>query len=810
MVLTRSRTGGTTGGTDGVADESGDESGDESVQGSDYNGVNQEGGFSSDDDMSVEYSKEEFDMWWSIHQPAAGGDDGEQGDISLEQIRDGIVATKTYVNYISDIVQFIKWAMVNRPAWVTEHGKGRLQYIFTRSEGESCRDHGTRLKDQMKVLLRQAVQDPVMNLDAITPQAYMVFVMGLRHGRTGGYLSKSAYNSKRSALYHLYRLHNKRGYSENFKSELGSLYRGFHRRLQERRPARVVDAGDGQGPAAQRAWHTEGKEPMSVELYELLAKGFLEWNTIDGVFGFAFLVLSWNLACRSSNTAGIRLSELTWTSFDAFEVFFAHSKTDQTGSDAKYARHCFANSNNPLFCPVFALACYFSCCVNTQQSFTDPLFPGTDQHERFGDALHRLMRELEPQINLLGYQIHDIGTHSIRKGAVSYLASLVGGPPAAAVCIRSGHSMGQVKDIYMRYIQAGDEFVGRCLSLAPILSDTFGNSPPFFTDEYDGDATAMTERQYPMLVPIIHLRKMLKMCCASLLYHRRFVDSLSPNHVVVAGSQALREQDVLEEIQGNDVIKVTKPWNDTAHAFSGIPPHVAVLHRLALIRTEQQTLIDGFVGNVKQAIEESGVGGVVPGARLDRMFAQLQERLDAIQGPMGGAAGGGGGGSGLRNDRRPKFNYHLYGGQFHRLPKNWRFPRVGVLALWRQWWIGDTVKHIPPLRDLRPSDFKHLDDVDLGTDELHGRTGSFKANRRKSNKMFSDLSFLMEYCTAQVELKGALVEEITVQSVDDMFMVIADEFGESGKRNAQKRWTTHVKETRKKLRQLAAANNTVE
>jgi hypothetical protein len=33
----------------------------------------------------------------------------------------------------------------------------------------------------------------------------------------------------------------------------------------------------------------------------------------------------------------------------------------------------------------------------------------------------------------MGFNVDEIGTHSIRKGAVSYLASLPGGPPAASI-----------------------------------------------------------------------------------------------------------------------------------------------------------------------------------------------------------------------------------------------------------------------------------------------------------------------------------------------------------------------------------------
>ena len=84
----------------------------------------------------------------------------------------------------------------------------------------------------------------------------------------------------------------------------------------------------------------------------------------------------------------------------------------------------------------------------------------------------------------MGVDKNEIGTHSIRKGAVSYLASLPGGPPAASVCIRAGWTMGKVRDIYMRYVASGDEFVGRCLAMLPVLRMEFGSSPPHFVPAY--------------------------------------------------------------------------------------------------------------------------------------------------------------------------------------------------------------------------------------------------------------------------------------------------------------------------------------
>ena len=209
---------------------------------------------------------------------------------------------------------------------------------------------------------------------------------------------------------------------------------------------------------------------MSVELYKKVCRWFLDWGTLDGIFAHCFLVLTWNLACRSSNTTHIRLSEVEWGStFDAFEIFFAHTKTDQTGEEAKYSRHLYANPHCPVVCPVLALAMYFTCSFNTPQCGNNYLFPGDDQCQHFSVQLRRVLQEHRDEVSLLGADPSEIGTHLIRKGAVTYLASIPGGPAIAAVCIRAGWTMGTVKDIYLRYLSSGDQFVGRCLSLLPLL-----------------------------------------------------------------------------------------------------------------------------------------------------------------------------------------------------------------------------------------------------------------------------------------------------------------------------------------------------
>ena len=105
------------------------------------------------------------------------------------------------------------------------------------------------------------------------------------------------------------------------------------------------------------------------------------------------------------------LNQISWaSSFDCFEVYFGHTKTDQT-SDAKYPCHIYAITHNPIICPVIALALYFSCCFETQQESDGQFFPGKDQHQQFSKMLACCITNHEEEVLILGFAPKDLGTH---------------------------------------------------------------------------------------------------------------------------------------------------------------------------------------------------------------------------------------------------------------------------------------------------------------------------------------------------------------------------------------------------------------
>ncbi|KAL7555702.1 hypothetical protein ACA910_021013 [Epithemia clementina (nom. ined.)] len=265
--------------------------------------------------------------------------------------------------------------------------------------------------------------------------------------------------------------------------------------------------------------------------------------------------------------------------------------------------------------------------------------------------------------------------------------------------------MGQVKDIYRHYATAGDEFVGCCLCLLPLLQAEFGIPPPLFGELVTDDfANEMVSAQYPIIHHIDGFGKLCQMCLASTLFHHAFVMDFSSNHVACTTSQAYWHAPTLSFfLENEDAVTTTMPWADCQHHFSGIPPHVTALHDLMVVQDEQRLLVDQFIDKMGTLLDERGIeqgGGLtvqnlqeVLGnglnnirLRLDQIKAgrqpQKQQQQEVVEG------------GGENMNQRVAFvghSIHHHHGVMVRLPADWRFPRVGVLDAWQHWWIGDSV-----------------------------------------------------------------------------------------------------------------------
>ena len=110
-------------------------------------------------------------------------------------------------------------------------------------------------------------------------------------------------------------------------------------------------------------------------------------------------------------------------------------------------------------------------------------FEGSGQYEQF----NRIVLEIVGHTNYgqrfiaLEMQPEDFGTHSIRKGAVTFVAiGCTTCPPISYICLRANWAIPGVMNRYIKCESAGNQFKGKCVSGPSRMSTEFAISPAYF------------------------------------------------------------------------------------------------------------------------------------------------------------------------------------------------------------------------------------------------------------------------------------------------------------------------------------------
>ena len=156
------------------------------------------------------------------------------------------------------------------------------------------------------------------------------------------------------------------------------------------------------------------------------------------------------MMCRSVTTAETFYTQASWWC-DCMRMEGLKTKGDQFGEKG-HPQHVYANPLRPSDCPILALAVKTFCesCRTIESSSN--IFDGDFQEDRFAhllqSALSKLPEQCVKKLTQVG-EVEDIGTHSLRKGSVSYVLSLIGGPSVIQVFLRACWSLGNVLDRYI-------------------------------------------------------------------------------------------------------------------------------------------------------------------------------------------------------------------------------------------------------------------------------------------------------------------------------------------------------------------------
>lgn len=356
---------------------------------------------------------------------------------------------------------------------------------------------------------------------------------------------------------------------------------------------------------------------------ELYKRHAVPSNThfFGSILAWAWVTLQWNLVSRSNSVENIHLEHVSWHG-DSMRILFAKSKGDQTGEGLSNEKHIYPNPKRPEVCAILALAVYF---FSTSRPLKDgelkdtKLFPGTFQKAHWADLLQDGIKNVEDGIDLgclkkdskcLGllstfifssfYSL--VGTHSIRKGAATFLLSLVDGPSAIMVYLRAGWSLGNVPD---RYIHAGtgsDQLVGRSVALLPLHSPEFADLGPHFTQA--GMKLLLTmgiDKFCPSFEKLPDTFKTsVPYLLATLCHHYTWLTSNLPSTFPLWQSQIFtRFFSDFEELRKHVTLgcNINKETNMTA---TGIPGHIATSTKLDELSTKVTKLTDELAESRKE------------------------------------------------------------------------------------------------------------------------------------------------------------------------------------------------------------------
>ena len=341
---------------------------------------------------------------------------------------------------------------------------------------------------------------------------------------------------------------------------------------------------------------SQGKKKMTFEAYELMCNLLLKEKDEAYVFAHLYLTLEWNLMSRSENVNDCHAENIIWLD-DALGFHFPKSKTDQLGKRGDAVWHVYANPGNPAVCPILALARYLfsfpgiltpterqplikqqnSSAGNISINGYGKLFPGDSQYERFMACFRKVIRDHPDEFKRVGVDSGDLGSHSVRKGSCSYAAAgTTVAPPIVSICLRAMWSMGGVKERYLSFEKAGDQYLGRVITGMDCNEASFATSPPYF----DFTGCDDSEKKDKMLDQIVsnfmvggvrltpRVFHIVKMCYASLCYHSDFLKNTLHKESYLQSSPFFTQ--IPKALQ--QFVCTRLPWSSTSYTpkFTGM------------------------------------------------------------------------------------------------------------------------------------------------------------------------------------------------------------------------------------------------
>ena len=144
----------------------------------------------------------------------------------------------------------------------------------------------------------------------------------------------------------------------------------------------------------------------------------------------------------------------------------------------------------------------------------------------------------------------------------------------------------------------------------PLLQPEFGASPPHFSPQCPRTWINTTiTTTYPMIFAIASQRRLLEFCLAQLVYHKAHIELWDENHVIRTSCQLFRDNRITAPAMAHTI--VLYPWTERVgvYSFTGIPPHVAVLHEIRAVSERQRNMVDQLLERLIKTLNQRCIAG---------------------------------------------------------------------------------------------------------------------------------------------------------------------------------------------------------
>ena len=92
----------------------------------------------------------------------------------------------------------------------------------------------------------------------------------------------------------------------------------------------------------------EGRLPLTASGYRIVCQRLALMSDVNmSLFGWTFLVWSWNLMVRPINVGTLKFSDIQW-GYDCLEIITSVEKTKQSGTNDFYKRHVCVQFGGPV------------------------------------------------------------------------------------------------------------------------------------------------------------------------------------------------------------------------------------------------------------------------------------------------------------------------------------------------------------------------------------------------------------------------------------------------------------------------------